>query len=91
VHHILKLLHAVTTELHSCVQPLFKNETSKEIWDFYPGLIALFVFSSLIDADRLNTADFVGPGGSAAGFRPANPKRTYFPWGVRDACVLRVF
>lgn len=68
VHRIQNLLDAATTELHSCVQPLFKNETSKEIRDFYLGLIARFVFSALIDADRLSTADFESP--SAAQARP---------------------
>lgn len=47
----------ISTELSNCLEP-FRNESSSEIRDFMIGLVVRFLFSALIDADRINTADF---------------------------------
>ncbi len=57
------------------LQSLKEENDSKESLMFKYGLLARFLFSCLIDADRLNTADFERPGN--ADIRNYN---VYTPW-----------
>jgi len=49
---------AIHNELLQRLKVLFDGEQSRSIREFKLGLLARFLFSALIDADRLNTADF---------------------------------
>jgi len=48
----------LTKELTSCLAAVREHNDSKETLMFKCGLLVRFLFSCLIDADRLNTADF---------------------------------
>ncbi len=49
---------SIEDELRCWLETLKNSESSREIQAFMLGLSVKFLFSSLIDADRLNTADF---------------------------------
>jgi CRISPR-associated endonuclease/helicase Cas3 len=49
---------SIEKELRHRVKLLYEDEHYREIREFMLGLLARFLFSVLIDADRLNTADF---------------------------------
>lgn len=48
-------------ELRQCLELLFSGEQSREIRESKLCLLVRFLFSTLIDADRLNSADFENP------------------------------
>jgi CRISPR-associated endonuclease/helicase Cas3 len=52
------LLHSLrwTEELQNQLERLFSDENSSEVREFYLGLLVRFLFSALIDADRLSAA-----------------------------------
>ncbi len=56
----LKLIKSVAMELNK-LGKLCGVEGSKQIWPFYQGLWTKILFSCLIDADRINSADFETP------------------------------
>lgn len=49
---------SIDNELRQRLESLWRGEQSREIREFMLGLLARFIFSALIDADRLNSADF---------------------------------
>lgn len=49
---------AIEKELRQRLELLWNSEQSREIREFMLGLLVRFIFSALIDADRLNSADF---------------------------------
>ncbi|MBF8274945.1 MAG: CRISPR-associated protein Cas3 [Candidatus Brocadiaceae bacterium] len=58
--HANELLASTTieNELRRRLESLWRDKPSSEICAFRLGLLVRFVFSALIDADRLNSADF---------------------------------
>ena len=58
-----RLLSAVAIEINKLAS-LSGAGNSKQIWSFYQGLWTKFLFSCLIDADRINSADFEYPDNS---------------------------
>lgn len=59
-HHINELIafSSIENELRQRLELLFSREQSREIREFLLGLLVRFVFSTLLDADRLDSADF---------------------------------
>jgi CRISPR-associated endonuclease/helicase Cas3 len=51
----------IREELRKCLNSFFQGEQSVETREFMLGLMVRFLFSSLIDADRLSTANFENP------------------------------
>ena len=49
---------ALAKQLLTPVHSMLKVETNSKIQEFYLGCFARFLFSCLIDADRINSADF---------------------------------
>lgn len=67
----------LTTQLLGKLQSLKEENDSKETLMFKYGLLARFLFSSLVDADRLNTADFEFPENGKL-----RNQNKYVPWEV---------
>jgi CRISPR-associated endonuclease/helicase Cas3 len=60
IEHLLS--GALEKHLHEKMKDMLENNASKETMTFKCGLLVRFLFSCLIDADRINTADFEFPG-----------------------------
>lgn len=71
------LTKELSRELLSKLQSLKEENDSKETLMFKYGLLARFLFSFLIDADRLSTADFEFPGNVKL-----RNQNKYVPWKV---------
>ncbi|NTW88375.1 MAG: CRISPR-associated helicase Cas3' [Desulfobulbaceae bacterium] len=64
----------IENELRQRLSLLFGGEQSHETREFMLGLLVRFVFSSLIDADRLNSADFENPSAAHERYNGAYPE-----------------
>jgi len=61
-HDVLEVLSEKPLEsINEKINSLWNKESSKELFHFKLGLLTRFLFSCLIDADRINTADFQFP------------------------------
>lgn len=67
----------LTVQLSAKIRSLKEESDSKESLMFKYGLLARFLFSCLIDADRLNTADFESPRNTEI-----RNYGNYTPWNV---------
>ena len=58
---------AILTEMKSVLLPIAKREKNERLRQFHYGLLTRFLFSCLLDADRMGTANFEKP--KSADFR----------------------
>lgn len=77
--HLNKLLASTSIEKELCqrLESLWCGEQSREIREFMLGLLVRFIFSALIDADRLNSADFEDVTAASERYNGC-----YLEWGV---------
>jgi len=59
--NVNKILNEALNEVLQFLKSLVETSQNEKIIRFYSGLMARMLFSCLIDADRLDTADFVKP------------------------------
>lgn len=61
---VAELLHSPlgVQEMKGQLERLFQGEESREVREFYVGLLARFLFSALVDADRLSAAGRITAG-----------------------------
>lgn len=64
----------IENELQSRLKYLFDGEPSQEIREFRIGLLVRFLFSALIDADRLSSANFDNPDAASERYNGAYPE-----------------
>lgn len=74
--HANELLASTTieNELRRRLESLWRDKPSPEICAFMLGLLVRFVFSALIDADRLNSADFENVAAACARYNGCYPE-----------------
>ncbi len=68
---------SIEAELRQRLKSLYIGEQSREVREFKLGLLVRFLFSSLIDADRLNSADFENITAASERYNGCYPE-----WGV---------
>jgi CRISPR-associated endonuclease/helicase Cas3 len=68
---------SIENELRQRLESLWCGEQSRKIREFMLGLMVRFIFSALIDADRLNSADFENVTAASKRYNGCYPE-----WGV---------